>query len=653
MAGVGAEIELHHPLERLAHTSQWHPCSASCLLASRVSGPPRQAYLLTPTTDLAPSPPPAASVDAAATPVVAEELPPAEPFPISALTPRDIVVKSIGSSEATLTFSLPPTSTRADTVDVRVLVRPAKAYREANLAATAVQKQINQKSMEHNMQMAKNRAKPGFNQHEAFVDFNKVQMVMRNELNTIWDAYTLRAKELLNLEVAGPFMQDGWYLYADGQFTGVENSRSNIPSTLSKLTSESNNQVDLTHLASNYFFESVFQARPSTAPAREEDQGGGFEWSPFSERVSFSTKSAPWQLALEKAGLRQLIEPFSNRGFDSFASWLQFGNDTELKMEFGIDNAMEQLLQEILSSNGVITPAEQAKIDREREEMRGFVGTLLQELSVTKTALGMGDAVLDVATGKFGVLTTNPSPKGTVSVRWEDARTKDPSNSLVQEGVAVSSLKRTTFTLFMSHAQAEAQNQVAHLSVLLRDKDAKIWFDMDSERLEARDMVRGIANSSTFLLYLTRSYLDRYFCRMELSIAKALEKPLVIVFEPDERFGGTSDYVQLVNQVTQKYPEFRSFLLGSEAIPMARRAFQRRAVVDEVCKRAGFSSPTTSSAAVAASPQAAKQQESAGRQQLADVHSTILDLKMDINDLKAENKELRELVEALVRRLDG
>lgn len=537
---------------------------------------------------------------------------------------------------------------------MRVFVRPAKAYREANLAASAVQKQMSQKSMEHNMQTAKNRAKPGFNQHESFVEFNKGQMVLRGELNEIWTAYQLRAKELLNLEAAAPHVHDGWYVYADGKFAGLEDVRSNAPATLSKLTGESNNQVDLTHLASNYFFESAFQARPTSAAARDEDQGGGFEWSPFSERVSFSTKSAPWQLALEKAGLRQLIEPFSNRGLDSFASWLPLGSDTELKMDLGIDSAMEQLLQEILSSNGVITPAEQAKIDREREEMRGFVGTLLQELSVTKAALGMGDAVLDVAAGTFGVLTTNPSPKGTASVRWEDARTKDPSNSLVKEGVAVSSLKRTTFTLFMSHAQAEAQNQVAHLSVLLRDKEAKIWFDMDSERLEARDMVRGISNSSTFLLYLTKSYLDRYFCRMELSIAKALEKPLVIVYEPDERFGGTSDYVQLVNQVTQKYPEFRSFLLGSEAIPMARRAFQRRAVVDEVCKRAGFSSPNTTATATSSSPQAAAaKQDSAGRQQLADVHSTIVDLKMDINDLKAENKELRELVEALVKRLDG
>ena len=106
-------------------------------------------------------------------------------------------------------------------------------------------------------------------------------------------------------------------------------------------------------------------------------------------------------------------------------------------------------------------------------------------------------------------------------------------------------LRRSSFKLFLSHAQAEAQNQVSLLSELLAKAGVTAWFDMDAEQLEGRDMVRGIWNSDVFVLYLTASYFTRWFCRLESEVALKLGKRLLVVFEADARHGGAVDHVEL------------------------------------------------------------------------------------------------------------
>lgn len=88
---------------------------------------------------------------------------------------------------------------------------------------------------------------------------------------------------------------------------------------------------------------------------------------------------------------------------------------------------------------------------------------------------------------------------------------------------------------------------------------------------------------------------------------------------------------------------------------MARRAFQRRAVVDEICKRAGLQSKPGSftekdggGLLSAIGGAATSGGNAAGTlMELSDIKQMILDLRMEINDLKAENRELREMVEQL------
>jgi len=572
-----------------------------------------------------------------------------DPMPIASLIPRDITLKSVSATEVTVEYSLPPTCTSVGgPVDVRIVLRPSKLYKSTMAQETMLRTQLRKMQMDYNMNNAKNMSKPGYNVHEAFVAFTQQLRPINEEIARLWDQYTKKCHELLPLEPEKKPASsvDGFYVanLDKNWFEPVTSYIEKEP--VSVKSSPEKNIVTIRNLASNIFFEIALAATRANASAENVST----IWSPLSDVTGFSTKTAPWQIALEKAGLRNLIEPFAENGLDTFPEWLSISQN--LKEQLGIDAATDQVLGEILAQNGIITPAEQAKVDRDRAEMVGVVNTLLSDLKASISTFGVGDAVLEkVASNKkrgpqFGVIVSVTGDK--CSVRWEDPRTKDPANSSVENDVKVSSVVRSNFTLFMSHAQADAQNQVAHLTVLLRDRDAKVWFDMDSERLEAKDMVRGIANTKVFLLYLTQSYFDRYFCRMEVSIAKALNKTLIIVFEPDERHGGTSDYVKLVNRCTIKYPEFREYLLSTEAIPMARRAFQRRAVVDEICKRAGVISRSgsfietngkgDSSAAAAAG---------AGAMELSDLRQMILDLKMEMNDLKEENKELRETVEGL------
>ena len=122
-------------------------------------------------------------------------------------------------------------------------------------------------------------------------------------------------------------------------------------------------------------------------------------------------------------------------------------------------------------------------------------------------------------------------------------------------GLELSMLEAREWMVFVSHAQLEAQNQCALLVRLLAEVGVDAWYDMDAERLEVCDMCRGIARSEFFLLYLTKSYFSRWFCRLEASVAMALGKPLIVVYESDPRHHGSADYVQLARHATKKYPK--------------------------------------------------------------------------------------------------
>ena len=600
-------------------------------------------------------------------------------LPTASLTPSEVRVVSTTTDAAKLRVMLPPMSAAAGgPIDVRVLVRPAKHFREFSGQRAALYAKESNMRMKHNMATGQRMLKAAQNKEavrpdvmgEDFREFNNQLREVQTEQDKIHETYAKQCAYLVPKPAsaaADPDVnkfppQSDWFAAVSGGFIALSKADLQSPLHTTATATTESLVVDLARLGSNAFYEVCVQARRNTdAPTSPAGDDGGapqVEWSPMSLSTSFTTLPATWQSLLEGAGLRTLIEPFRENGLADLATWLPVLDSADRKMELGIDPAGEGQLRAILSREGIVSAEERERLDRERDELvqvatRLVVG--IREANAKEKSFELGDAVTDRKTGKrFGVVAEPASGGGsTVAVRWVDGG--DPASAPITRNVAVKDLAASKFDIFLSHAQQEAQNQVAHLSVLLREVGATSWLDMDSERLEARDMARGISNSSTFLLYLTRSYFSRYFCRLESSVARALRKKLIVVYEPDERHGGMGDYVALVDAATRKYPEFREMLMSVEAIPMARRAYQRRAVVDEIVKRAEIT-PTLVVAGGGSTASGGRGSTlglvsgssstaaGLGASVEAELRRLIVDMQMEITDLKSEVAALKAQV---------
>lgn len=609
------------------------------------------------------------------------------PPPTAQLTPREVAVLDCTASTARIKCSLPVFSTSSgDPVDVRVLIRPARLWRDFRAANAADESEIRRLGMKYNQEnarrMAEQASKPATNEQDKsrqamermrfFQEHTESLRVHQTAISERSAAFARKCRALLpppagfyaSPDEEAKFPSAEWFACAAGSAGFIPLTRddwSNADQGTTVRGAAETFTITLSSLASNTYFEVVVQARRrgAAAPSGTADDP---VWSSLSDPAkSFFTPPALWQTNLEGAGLRTLIDVFNENGLSNMESWLDLLARPDRLLELNIDPTAEAQLRAILSREGVVTPEERAQLDKDREELTAVVARLVQEQGAAPAKdhakFQVGDAVVDRKTGKrFGVVAeVSGGADGPLGVRWL-VGTHDPANAPISRGVPAKDLSAGKFDFFMSHAQMDAQNQVAHLSVLLREAGATAWVDMDSERLEARDMVRGVANSGTFLLYLTRNYLNRYFCRLEFSVAKAMKKDVVVVFEPDERHGGAGDYVALVNQVTKKYPEFKDALLGVEAIPMARRAFQRRTVVEEVMKRAGVQ-PTQGGGAAAGGSMSRSGSITAlvglggggggaGKDAAEELRRLIVDMQMELNDLKAENQELWAAVRA-------
>eukprot|EP00808_Paulinella_micropora_P002790 g68712.t1 len=94
---------------------------------------------------------------------------------------------------------------------------------------------------------------------------------------------------------------------------------------------------------------------------------------------------------------------------------------------------------------------------------------------------------------------------------------------------------------FVSHVQKDAGDACYLLTtVLLMEHRLDWWYDKEAGRLDLLGMVDGIAQSSCFLLFATQNYRSRPFCVLELRVAQALRKPIVVVKEEDPRFNAVS-----------------------------------------------------------------------------------------------------------------
>jgi len=120
---------------------------------------------------------------------------------------------------------------------------------------------------------------------------------------------------------------------------------------------------------------------------------------------------------------------------------------------------------------------------------------------------------------------------------------------------------------FISHVQKEAGDVCNLIAKGLEERNLRVWIDMEAEQINVVGMMRGVAQSATFVIYATRSYLSRPYCCFELLVALELDKPILIIWEPEQNRNGFAEFKDFIQMVPDGYMS----ILDEEAIRWQRR----------------------------------------------------------------------------------
>ena len=135
----------------------------------------------------------------------------------------------------------------------------------------------------------------------------------------------------------------------------------------------------------------------------------------------------------------------------------------------------------------------------------------------------------------------------------------------------------TATAFFMCHARADAEDAAAALGddlVAVADDIIghaidEVWcghqtFPTDTATEAA--MLNGVRGATAFLLFLTRDTLNRPYCAMECRAALAIRKPIIVVHEPDARWGGAE-----LSEIQDSAPEDLAAMLDTAPVVQHRR----------------------------------------------------------------------------------
>jgi serine/threonine protein kinase len=168
---------------------------------------------------------------------------------------------------------------------------------------------------------------------------------------------------------------------------------------------------------------------------------------------------------------------------------------------------------------------------------------------------------------------------------------------------------RMHYHVFISHAQADASDTASALFWMFQRLGIHSWLDMQQGDLSLEGMLNGVADSSVFLLILTKHTLGRPFCQQELKRAIDLQKPIQIVIEADERFNPFElhSWQQSKADAERLVPSFRSPDAPKAPVPhhladviderlgraviFRRRDWEQQAMMRELCTRNDFLLP--------------------------------------------------------------
>jgi hypothetical protein len=129
--------------------------------------------------------------------------------------------------------------------------------------------------------------------------------------------------------------------------------------------------------------------------------------------------------------------------------------------------------------------------------------------------------------------------------RWRTEGTEwgaPPQEQKIIELIRSESLQDAAplYHFFLGHRQVGGGAQVGELDALLTHRfGLKCWRDLRQAEQDINAMIRGVAQSSVYMLYLTRGEgsLDAlsYFVTIEARAAMKLKKPVIVLMENDER----------------------------------------------------------------------------------------------------------------------
>jgi WD40 repeat protein len=101
-----------------------------------------------------------------------------------------------------------------------------------------------------------------------------------------------------------------------------------------------------------------------------------------------------------------------------------------------------------------------------------------------------------------------------------------------------SKLLNVLFDFFLSHHQKDAQGNCGIIYGLLEKLGFKVWLDMKARDLSTKGMMRGVANSANFLLFVTKDLFSRPYCLKEIREAIKWNKRIIVIYEERRQFGG-------------------------------------------------------------------------------------------------------------------
>jgi hypothetical protein len=246
-----------------------------------------------------------------------------------------------------------------------------------------------------------------------------------------------------------------------------------------------------------------------------------------------------------------------------------------------------------------------SKIIRSSAMRMLFVRTMLRlarELAVarsrevveeTKTPLLLGGK-----TQTKNFLTRQPSQKSAVVRQSSFQSFEDLLGRSVlerQENLPVTrQKKKQRYDFFLSHKQESAGDQISTLYFQLQRYGIGCWYDNEEEEVTQAGMVKGIASSDNFLLFLTNDTFKSKWVQFEIKHAMQLKKRIVLMVEADERHHkyafGDSQWDNFEEHHLTK-EEAQSVVSKHEAITFRRKQHERFAMLQKLLQVAKIPMP--------------------------------------------------------------